>query len=566
MAKKKNEVKFYIDDIFTNIASGITGVTVFVTLVIFPLYTHNMYFDILGARYLFFKLLVVFQLVLLAILGVIYLLIDNKSNTMNPNGSAFNRLVNLFRPENLIKHINLVDVFFIVLIISMSIGTCFSEFLEESYYGNAGRYQGLECWLLYILFYFMVSRTFKFKRFYLDFALIAGTFACLWGISDFFYMDIFGFFRNVSEAQKMQFTSSIGNLNTYTNYTLMIFAISSALFMIEKNVLKSVFYALVSLVAITASIFGISDNVLLGFAAFFIMAPFILFKDKRAVVRFFYLSSMIFFGIFLYYVAIHSGHRINPFYRSIFSQVSEVTLIRFMFIPFLLIAILLNILYSGKVFVSNGLVPQMNQDQAAPKIFIRIYLAIVLIVFVSIIYILYDVNVSKNHIDIWNRLPFVNQLTFNDDWGTHRGHNWKIAFINFTERFNWFKRLFGHGPDTYLIITETSFYDEMVNRYKEIYDSAHNELINYLMCEGIIGLITYLGAVITSIIYGVKCIKENREVSALVLCVVVYLAQSVVNIAIPITTPVYFVSMFMIVAVYLNSDLYKNKIAAKYGE
>lgn len=564
MAKKKNEIKYDIDSIFFNIATGITGITVFITLVIFPLYTHNMYFDILGARYLFFKLLVVFQLALLTILGVIYLLVDNNKDTINPNGSAFNRLVNSFRPENLIKHINLVDIFFIVLIISMSIGTFFSEFLEESYYGNAGRYQGLECWILYILFYFMISRTFKYKRFYLDFALLAGTFACLWGISDFFYMDIFGFFRNVSEAQKMQFTSSIGNLNTYTNYTLMIFAISSALFMIEKNILKTIFYGLISLISITASIFGISDNVLLGFGAFFIMAPFILFKDKRAVVRFFYLSAMIFFGIFLYYTAIHSGHRINPYYRSIFSQISESTIIRYMFVPFLLIAVLLNYFYGRKIMISNELVSPMDQD--APKIYIRVYTAIILIALVSIIYILFDVNVSKTHIDTWNKLPFVNQLRFNDDWGTHRGHNWKIAFINFTERFNWFKRIFGHGPDTYLIITETSFYDEMVNRYKEIYDSAHNELINYLMCEGIIGLISYLGIVITSVVYGVKCIKENREVSALVLCVVVYLAQSVVNIAIPITTPVYFVTMFMTVAVYLNSDLYKNKIATKYGE
>ena len=564
MAKKKNDTKVYVDEIFGNIAAGITGISVFTLLVIFPLYTHNMYFDILGARYLFFKLVVVFQLVLLAILGVIYLMIDNSRETTNPNGSAFTRLVNLFRPENFIKHINLCDVFFVVMMVSMAIGTYFSDFKEESFYGNAGRYQGLECWIMYALLYFMVSRTFRFKKWYLDFALITGVAVCLWGISDFFYMDVFGFFRNVSEAQKMQFTSSIGNLNTYTNYTLMIFGISGALFMIEKNIFKSVFYGLVAIISITGSIFGISDNVLLGFSAFYIMAPFVLLKDNRAVVRFIYLAGMLFLGIFLYYIAIHSGLKVNPFYKSIFSQLGEVSFIRFMFVPFFLIAVLLNVLFSRKRFVDKVAVSPM--DDEASKLYLKIYAGLIVAFTLFIVYILYDVNVAKVHTATWNKLSFVNQLTFNDDWGTHRGHNWRIAFINFTQRFNWFKRIFGHGADTYLVVTETSFYDEMVQRYGEIYDSAHNELINYLICEGIIGLISYLGICISAIVYGVKCIKENREVAAIVLCVVVYLAQSIVNIAIPITTPVYFVSMFMLVAMYRNSDMYKKKMIEKYGE
>ena len=42
----------------------------------------------------------------------------------------------------------------------------------ESFFGNAGRYQGLECWIIYFITYIAVTRTFKFKSFYLDYQMV----------------------------------------------------------------------------------------------------------------------------------------------------------------------------------------------------------------------------------------------------------------------------------------------------------------------------------------------------------------------------------------------------------
>ena len=180
--------------------------------------------------------------------------------------------------------------------------------------------------------------------------------------------------------------------------------------------------------------------------------------------------------------------------------------------------------------------------------------------FVAVAYILLDMNVFKQHVDLWKNIPSSHQLVFNDNWGTHRGHNWRIAFTNFTQNFSWFQRLFGYGPDTYLVVSERTFYEEMVTRYNEVYDSAHNEYINYLICEGLIGLIAYLGIFISGLKLGAKYIKNNIYVTAAIMAVITYLVQAIVNIAIPITTPVFFALLYMCVAEHFNAVAKQNTL------
>ncbi len=544
-----------IDETFKSIATGISGVAIVVLLVVFPLYTHDMYFDILTARYLFFKVVVIVYLSLMAILGLLYLTIKSYSAD---GMTAFERFVEVMKPKNLRKHIIATDVFFIIMIIGMCIGTLNAgRYMPESFFGYSGRYQGLECWILYLVLYVLVSRTFKMERIYLDLALICGTCVCLWGITDFFQMDIFGFFVRVQESQKVQFTSSIGNLNTYTNYTAMIFAIASAIFMVEKNPIRTIFYGFVSLISCVASMLGLSDNTVLSFAGFFIFAPFFLIRDNRSVVRFFYLAGIFFFSMFLMYSAYFFGTELS-WVQSIFKTLSYTSL-RFLFIPFMIIGVLLNFYYikSSKIELSKNSISKM--DENTPKFTNILWGIFVIISFVFVVYIFVDVNVLKSHDELWKSTGFYNEILFNDDWGTHRGHNWRIAFTNFFN-FSNLQRIFGYGADTYLVVTERSFHEEMATKYGELYDSAHNEYINYLICQGIVGLVSYLGIFISALRYGFKIRKENKYAAIFSLSVIAYMFQAIINIAIPITTPVFFVSMYIVISCYLESDYRKSLI------
>lgn len=545
-----NKYKQSLSEIFANIASGVTGVYVFIILTIFPLYTHDKYFDILGARYVFFKVLSILLITILVLLGLLYFFIDVKNQVSSP--PAFKRFLYAFKPENIKKHIVITDIFFLVMIISMTISTIGSDFKEESFYGNAGRYQGLECWIIYFLTYIAVTRTFKFRKFYLDFAILSGCFACIWGTLDFFWLDPFKFFVNVADYQKGMFASSIGNLNTYTNYTIMIFALAGTLFVIEKNPLKSIFYAITSLIGCAGSIFGLADNIVLGFFGFYLFIPFFTFKNRRQFLRYLILIDFLLFSAFLFWAGLKLPH--NKWQSSFFQDLVAKNGVAFAFIPFTLIVVAVAILFfrikpSYSSTISNNLHPL---DSVLPKRFKLVYIIIVITGFVAVTYILLDMNVFKQHTAIWSQIPSSHQLVFNDNWGTHRGHNWRIAFTNFFENFSIFQKLFGYGPDTYLVVSERTFYEEMVNKYGEVYDSAHNEYINYLICEGLIGLVCYLGIFITGIKNGVKKLSSNNYILAPIMAVISYMVQATVNIAIPITTPVFFTLMYMCTAVHFN--------------
>ena len=550
MAKVNVKKRETLSDVFKNIASGITGVYVFIILAIFPLYTHDMYFDILGARYMFFKIWAISLVVILSLLGILYMLMDYSNKQSAP--CAFYRFFTSFAPKNIKKHIVITDIFYVAMLIVCIISTLNSGFKEEALTGNAGRYQGLECWILYTLTYFAITRTFKFKKMYLNFALLAGVIACLWGDADFLWLDPFGFFKNVNYVQHTMFASSIGNLNTYTNYTAMIFAIGSVLFYLEDNFIWTIIYFIASVIGATGSVFGLADNAVLGFFAFYLFLPFFRFKTRRDFVRYFWLIDSLLISLFLFWIAIKYPH--NSGQSAFFLDLIAHKEIVFMFIPWTIITIIIwfvmiKIKPNYGTQVANNLKPI---DSILPKQIKIGYVVVVILGFSVVTYILLDMNIFKQHVDLWRQLPSSHQLVFDDNWGTHRGHNWRIAFTNFTQNFDWMKRLFGYGPDTYLVVSERTFYEEMVQRYGEVYDSAHNEYINYLICEGVLGLISYLGIFISGICYGLKVLKKEPLILVSVMAVVCYMVQAIVNIAIPITTPIFFTLMYIGVATYFD--------------
>ena len=540
-----------MSDVFKGIASGITSIYVFFILTIFPLYTHNKYFDILTARYrLFYWTSVIFCYILFA-LAIMYLLLDYQNQASSP--TAIKRFLLSFKFENLKKCITLTDIFFIIMFFAVLTSTIFSSHIEESLYGNAGRYQGLECWSVYFLTYFAVTRTFKFKKYQLDFAILAGAFACVWGILDFFWLDPFGFFVNVEAVQQGMFASSIGNLNTYTNYTIMIFALAGALFIVERNVFKSVFYCIITLIAACGTIFGFADNAVLGFAGFFIAMPFFVFKNRRMLLKYLIVVDLLLISMFIFKIALGFPH--NTFQGSFFIDLVSKPFLAYLFIPFTILIVILYIVFikmkPNYVDTLNGELHPL--DSILPKQVLYAYMIVILVSFAIVVYILLDMNIFKQHVELWKQIPSSNQLVFNDYWGTHRGHNWRIAFINYTQNFNFFQRLFGYGPDTYLIVTERTFYEEMVTRFGEVYDSAHNEYINYLICEGLVGLVSYLGIFISGLRLAIKQIKNNVFILAPIMAVIAYLVQAFVNIAIPITTPVFFILFYICVAEHFSN-------------
>ena len=82
----------------------------------------------------------------------------------------------------------------------------------------------------------------------------------------------------------------------------------------------------------------------------------------------------------------------------------------------------------------------------------------------SSIFVLYDANIAGNSERYGS---IANYVVMNDSWGTERGYVWRIAMEIYRD-FPLSHKLFGHGPDTFGIITVQNFWDDMLNTSREI--------------------------------------------------------------------------------------------------
>lgn len=120
------------------------------------------------------------------------------------------------------------------------------------------------------------------------------------------------------------------------------------------------------------------------------------------------------------------------------------------------------------------------------------------------------------------------------------------------QEFPLWKKLIGDGPETYGIVTRVYDYTEMINMYGEVYDSPHNEFLQYLFSTGILGFIGYYGFIAANCIraLGIKrkpklCLTGDVCAAAGVFAAVTYAVSSFINISVPIVVPLMLLFLFM---------------------
>ena len=126
------------------------------------------------------------------------------------------------------------------------------------------------------------------------------------------------------------------------------------------------------------------------------------------------------------------------------------------------------------------------------------------------------------------------------DWGSDRGKIWAHVFNMFRE-FTPLRKLIGGGSGC------IAAYDKDLRIFPDaILDSAHNEYLNILVNSGILGLTACFGFLIFSILNALK--SQNAYKYALLLGMLSYMAQAAVNIAQPMTTPLFVTAAALIAA------------------
>ena len=125
----------------------------------------------------------------------------------------------------------------------------------------------------------------------------------------------------------------------------------------------------------------------------------------------------------------------------------------------------------------------------------------------------------------------------NNKYGTNRIFIWKKTIKRVPHHI-----LTGSGIDTFYY----AFGDKPIYDKKWMYDKAHNEYLQILICEGIFTLISYLLFYGTIVIKGIKNNYKNKEIY-LLLPVIGYLVQAFFNISVIEVAPYFYISLGLLV-------------------
>lgn len=123
-------------------------------------------------------------------------------------------------------------------------------------------------------------------------------------------------------------------------------------------------------------------------------------------------------------------------------------------------------------------------------------------------------------------LSSVGYFVFNDVWGNHRGFSWKLTFKLFA-RFHILQMLIGIGSDCVANFGLETMGEYIKGYYEgKILGCVHNEWLNMLLTNGVLGFISYTGFFVTAIVTFYKNRKEQIWCLIGAGCIVAYMCHN----------------------------------------
>lgn len=530
-----------------NASNVIVGLWVMAMFTIFPLIYNDFYFDILQTKYYTVLTLSIIMISALIVICGFAGGFKNFFDNLNKKGFAV-----WFKEE-----FSIWDICIMVFWLMSALSTAFAgRFVMESITGDKGRYSGLLLISIYVILYFTVSRMFSFGKVYFTVFLAVSIPVCLFGYTDYFNMDILGFKEKISPEQWPIFTSTIGNINTYTAVLAFYIAISGTLFITTpfksdngrgESIGKIVFYYVIMLMNFIALTMGTSDNGYLTLAAFFGLVPFVAFRTMEGVRRFI-------LTIFTYLLGIKIIQLINISYAGkvlgisgLYDFISDFKYLDLIIVALAIVVIIMYVLEYRKK-------EKRRDNEALLRSLRYIWLAILVIVFAAIVFmgmkINSDVTAAKEKYG-----ALADYFVFNDSWGTFRGYIWRAAVEEYM-KFPLLHKIFGSGPDTFGLYIGLLRNEEMTSVTGQFFDATHNEYIQFLFTLGPIATIAYILALILPSVEALRTrlfyLRDNTMLPYLYACaiaVICYATQAVVNLNLPVVTPFLWIFLSIMVAI-----------------
>lgn len=520
--------------------TGITSAFLLYMLVIYPLALHDHYFDITYTKYTVFKVGVILFAVIWA-MGLVIVLTGINAGDMKGRHAGGNAKVGTMDKLKAVicDGVYGTDICMVLFFISGVMSFIMAEDKKNAFTGAQGRYCGLAFMILIFIMYIIVSaRVSNMEKMW---SLISMVFVLVSSVTFIIAIlqnigfDPFKLLDGINRKQRNIYVSTFGNIDIFGSFICIALPLFMGLYVTEKSNIKRIVYGIGVFAGFMAFIPANADVVFAGVGAAIIAVLFATVYMER-VDRLFelvMLGSGGYLGMVLLRMLVGTnGAKITGFSR--LAEHPALLVIIFAVVLFirLIIQVYINRNKTEIYINENKSEVYINKQKNGTGIKLIIALAVVLISGIAVI--------------IYGRKNNLAMFDFNDKWGSYRGYIWRRVTGLYGE-LPFVQKIFGHGNESIRSLMDDRFYDEMLQVTGTVYDNAHNEYLQYLVTQGLLGMLSYVGVVGTAVITGVKKIKKSPYILGLLLAVISYGVQAIFNVNQCITTPYMFLMTAMLI-------------------
>ena len=383
-----------------------------------------------------------------------------------------------------LPHLSKTDCFVLVFAASSLLSYLFSAHKSIALVGNDEWNMGLLSQLLFVFIYFGISR-------YLDHLKGCIYVVCGIGvpIALLAIFNRFGYYPLPIKGQHPLYISTIGNINWFCGYFIMLVALELVFYFYAKTCKEKILFGILLFLSLLALI---AQGSMSGYVALLVLLLLLLnpaLYNKKAFLTYLEIYLLLFAGCTLMYITKYFIPDAYVEYDPIVNFVAFsilpciclfVTAIVYIFISLCVNAMQLDFLYKYVV-------------------------AIVVMVFAGYL-ILCAVNTAfPNATPALNGSSF---FTFDRYWWSTRGGTYTIG-VQVYLSLPWYKMFFGVGPDCFLTYVYGNLEKVPMAQYFRIQPlaNAHNEFLTMLVNTGLFGCISYVGIFASSI----KNARTNRN-------------------------------------------------------
>ena len=511
--------------------NAIVNYYLLVMFTFFEMFLTNQYYNARGDKFVLYIVLTSVLTVATLIISMVYWL--DKGTHIIENKKIFS--------------FSVTDIAFISFFVCSVITTVISDYKLDSLLGSAGRDNGMILIMLYLLMYFVISRFFIYKSYVFNAFLVAGCVISLLAVLHFFYIDPIGVMEGNTEYTILNFGTTIGNKNTIASYMCIFLPIAIMMFVVQNSTTVRILSAVSVCCAWWGLLVASSYSGYLGF--FVVLFCMLLFCVRRAQLLrrlMFALTIMFASTILLRLFSFIMDDKSKGF-----EAIGEMILYNYyIYIVAAVCALLTGILYLLK--------KNPNIIEKWPK---NILTIIVVAAGVSVVivcgYLFYKYTFVDTKTDIggWSHI-----FRFDDRWGTHRGFMWINGLKDYADS-GFINILFGSGCDTFYHVFEPHFAELSARFHNSSTNCIHSEYLNYLITQGLFGLLSYLTIIVSVLVRVIRKWKDNKLVLLFIFPIIAYCAQASVNIYTPVVTPFLFIFVALCECIARDSNPYFNKLS-----